>query len=441
MSLSTMPRDTMFMSPNALTSRNRAGQKQKPGMNVVQSKGRGEVATPQAVIVLQAALPKNELDRRARMAPVGRAEALYAPPARSERDFDAKKGMVGLCLLNNQATFAGRIGNTNSVRVAVNMAGLSRSEKLGMPCVVQVARDALDANTDDRTTIIVQGVQTIVDTGSQPIACGEIVIIDPNPFLIADPVNKSGPQVSGINVQGVTENFMHPQTRTLTTNHEHALVQEFQNVLRARMGTSEFGKELAGCLAGVDPGARLAALFARSCTTLFDESNIAQDNPLRGLTLIWAPWYFLQMVNVESVRGIKPAALGMTTLACLHALHASLQQTEREFTRIYAQYDCALPHDTADERPVQYEASSNRASLFSDTLKADLDIDTLRTLTNDFERSRAMHRGEAHLNLHYEYHSKLLRLALKNYLFKFSLGIALCGAGRGAPVDVLLGGH
>jgi hypothetical protein len=146
------------LAPTGAQSGSRTGKRKATG--VIKSSGRGAVATPQSLITLVAITNKNEHKRRKLASRPGDLKSMYAAPSNDETDFSIKRGMLGLCRIMPDSSFRSALTNDSSVEVVTNMAGLSRDEQLGMPCVVQVARDSNDVNSDDHTTIVIQGVQT-----------------------------------------------------------------------------------------------------------------------------------------------------------------------------------------------------------------------------------------------------------------------------------------
>lgn len=128
---------------------------------VVQSKG--QAPTPQQLVVLQATASKLERDRRLRAAQGLPDSALFAPHSSTDAAFNVKKGFLGICHLTPGHTYRGALQADQGANVQVfcNMGGLRRDTKLGIPCVVQVNRDATNLNSEDRTTLVVDGVQQI----------------------------------------------------------------------------------------------------------------------------------------------------------------------------------------------------------------------------------------------------------------------------------------
>lgn len=74
---------------------NMSGMKHTRAGGVIQSKGRGQVATPQSLIVISTTVAKDELGRRARVAPMDERQ-MYAPPAKSQNEMVVQKGLLGI---------------------------------------------------------------------------------------------------------------------------------------------------------------------------------------------------------------------------------------------------------------------------------------------------------------------------------------------------------
>lgn len=437
------PGGSLALTP---AERKRADGSRRATAGVVASRGRGSPATAQNIITVQAVTCKNQSKRRMLQVRSSDPRNVFAPASSDESDFDTKKGMLGLCVLEANTTFRGGMTGDTNVEVVTNMAGMSRDVRLGIPCVVQLERSAADANGDDRTTIVIAGVQTLVTTGSEQCSPGQKLYADPNPFMVDDPDNE-GQLVSGINISGINKAVKHIQLRPLNSNNLHSMTLSLQNEVRLRLGSAEAGRSISAILGAAEPEKALCAFFTREATQLLDARNLAVDMPVRGLMHIYAAWLFVQLVSASAGTDAPIPALSadlnelaFVKVVALQTLRLALQHTETTFSRCYRAYDSALPQDATSDSARTYTAASNRHSLSSAYLSGLLDNGKYNVGSPSDNMRYAM-AAEACLNQHFHYHSQVLRQDMHDYLARFVLGIALSGSSKGKPIDVLVGGR
>lgn len=411
----------------------------------IKSYGRGAVTTPQALITVAARVPKNAHVHRRQEKNANNRASLYAWHSENPEDHNCYKGQLAMVHLNPKGSFSGAIANDAQLEIFTCVSGLSRSAEIGMPCVVAVTRNVLSPEAN-LTTIIAQGVQTIVNTGCQAIPPGAQVYADPNPFVIDD-LTQPGKEKPGIAILGVPDTTMHIQTRPFDTSTISAMNANLCNTLRERFARPEVGADIGKALRGVDPGKNLCEVMRRMCDVLFLEKTLARDMPIVPLLRNFAVEFFLQMVKISHGTNDSPFRVTLSKeenaslrVYALQAKRLTLLESEEMFSRIYTKYDSSIEHDTLNGKPHSFSAAKNHSSLHSDHLRHLLTNKSLNDATPE-QRSGMLMEADARLAFHYNRHHELLVCAEYNYIQKFMIGRSLCGAPKGGPLDILLGGH
>lgn len=405
---------------------------------VILSHGRGAVATPQSLVVVQAIAPKDERERRARMAKRD-PSTMFAPPATDDADFDIEKGMLGICNPNPSATFRGALTADSNVHVHTNMEGLSRDEPLCVPCVVQVKRSATDLNSEDRTTIVIRGVQTVVNTGSAPLGVGQYTYFDPNPYT----VEKEGKIVSGINIVGVKPTVMHPQIRGMDSTTTYSFLRGMQDTVRIAMGRQCL-KEIDACLKSSDrSGERLLTLLNKMCEDIFKDKHLSVDMPMRDVIRLFAPWQLMHFCDLpDATPSLSAVASGISEMAqrlhakllCADALRLAMIRIEDSGTRHYRDFEVSLPHNT---KSVQ-TGGRGKSSVASEDL-AKLLHPVAGIAVDPKIRFGQVASALSQIEMHFHHFSTICLQAQHDYMMRFMIGLCLSGANKGQPVDVLLG--
>ena len=399
---------------------------------VILSHGRGNVATPQSLVVVQAIAPKDERERRARMAKRD-PNSMFAPPATDDGDFDIEKGMLGICNPNPSATFRGALTADSNVHVHTNMEGLSRDEPLCVPCVVQVKRSATDLNSEDRTTIVIRGVQTVVNTGSASLGVGQYCYFDPNPYTVV----KDGKVVSGINIVGVKNTVMHPQIRALDSTTTYSFVRGLQDVVRVAMGRDPNLKEIDTCFRNkAQNGEALLVCLNNMCEGIFKEHQLAADMPMRDIIRLFAPWQLMHFCDIPEA---TPSLSGVpqrlhAKLMCADALRLAMIRIEDSETRHYRDFEVSLPHNSRSTQ-TGGRIKSSVASPDLAKLLHPVTVGVLDPIKRFSEISTALSR----IAMHFHYFDTICMQAQHDYISRFLIGLCLSGANKGAPVDILLG--
>lgn len=422
----------------AYQRRGNRGNPHRAQAAVVRGTTRNAVATPQSLVVLTADTPKapQELARRARAA---RADprTLYGPPTDVEQSMSVFKGMVGLCSTTGNGGFRAALGNSSTAQVHGNMAGLSREERLHTPCVIQTTRDAADPNAEDKATLVVQGVQSVHNTGGQQIPPGVPVIADPNPYM----VEQDGAMVPGVQLPGIDRSTLFVQLRPLTTATLHSYIRAQEDAIRIRMGNVDFGMKLSKALLNGDPKA-IYDLLEHECTQSFEQVNMPVDMPMRDLIRVFAPWQLVQFICIPGcIASITtPQQRSRAHVLVLNALRLELIRHEQTVCRIFQAFERSLPHGTEPEGTLAY-ARTRDTSIHSDKLRDLISVDFVTGGKSNVEKGEAVLAAAAHLNLHYASVQQRSYCAMTDYLNRFLIGKSLTGANKGQQFDILMGAH
>ncbi|MDO9175011.1 MAG: hypothetical protein Q7V62_09410, partial [Actinomycetota bacterium] len=211
-----------------------AGSKRNATGGQIISPGRFDPAVPQQLVVLAVTVRFAEQERKMRALQAGTNDPrrLYGAPSTDDKDMTCDKGRLGFCMLNLESTFRPGLGHSNHVTFACSVNGLSRDAKVGVPAVCQVSRDTTDPHSEDKTTVVVHGVQTIIDTGDQTISPGDQLYMDLNPFT----TKQDGQDVPGVIIPGVSRTTLHPQVRPARSSTRYALSRTLNDRVRLQLG-------------------------------------------------------------------------------------------------------------------------------------------------------------------------------------------------------------
>jgi hypothetical protein len=305
--------------------------------------------------------------------------------------------------------------------------------------VVQVKRSATDLNSEDRTTVVIRGVQTLVNTGSAPLGVGQYCYFDPNPYT----VEKEGKTVSGINIVGVKPTVMHPQIRGMDSTTVYSFLRGMQDTVRIAMGRDPNTKEIDACLKSTS-GEKLLVCLNKMCEAIFDSRQLAVDMPMRDVIRLFAPWQLMHFCDIPDATPSLSAGGSSTVnemaqrlhakLVCADALRLAMIRIEDNSNRQYRDYEVSLPHNT---KTVQ-TGGRGKSSVGSEAL-AKLMHPPAGTKLDAKTRFGEIANALSQVELHYNFFSTICLQAQHDYQMRFLIGLCLSGANKGQPVDLLLG--
>jgi hypothetical protein len=406
---------------------------------VITAQTRGQVVQPQALIVLQATSRKDEIQRRKRDANGCRSTELFAPAVDNATAFNIKKGMLGICRLIPGTTFRGALQSDQgaNVEVITNMAGLHRKTKLAIPCVVQVNRDADRPGSDERTTIVPDGVQQIDNSGLHTINVGSKILLDPN----AATIEVNGRTVPAIDTPGMPPGqYFPPQVRSLDTNTLHSMMRQWKERLRVQLGDdSRVRAKLAAVDGPVALGRELAVLVAN---VVLDD-KLAEDMPIKGYLSIWLPWYLLKLTLVGTVDPtLKGAAGSQTTwmVWCMQLLYARLREVESDFSQLVTDYEATLPHNLKRRQTLDNKKDRSLHTTYLATSLEDATINKMFAAGSDRAKAaRTVLELQARLDLFTQDYLETFVHDLQGWLSRWTIGTALSSAAKGKQMDILIG--
>lgn len=401
---------------------------------VIKSKGRGQAATPQQLVVVQARLRQDEMSRRKRAAHGLAPSELLAPPTSNVDSFEVRKGEV--CLIDSEKNGTMRGSMTSDagalVSVTTNVAGKPAYElsKLAMVGVVTKGVDMKDG--DNRATIVIDGIQTVVNTGMHTIPIGARVIVDP----FAATTLQGGELTPAMEVWGRSKGFAPPALRALDCNSIHSWVTQFGERLRVilddkQVGTEKSAEELRNKLVGLVKDVNLA-------------DRLANKMPIRGYLNIWLPWW---LANLEwrHLRQTYDAANppSIKQLAwLLQILRLHLLAVEDEFSNARDNYECALPMNKFKRSAVEFQKIKTQDhTVRSQKLQTDITNQAIADAFAEGPVEGMLHMADlfATLNLFAFHYMAVLRHELGDWIERFALGLSLSTSSKSKPLDVFLG--
>lgn len=403
---------------------------------VIKSKGRGAAAVPQRLILVSGSVPKEERQLRAAEAGSARPERLFGPASKDDRDMSANKGRLGICYLGNGSTFRPGLGNMNHVRVVMSQNGLLRDGMYayGVPAVIQNERDTDDPLSEPMVTCAISGVQTIVNTGSQVIQAGDALQYDPEPFTTTD---ADGNVISAVQIAGVSAGTLHPQVRPIRPNTKHVRSVTLDRRMNAHMGrVTDWGAVLRD---PINPAHRLVLMAREKAKEVNTEMQEASASPERDRVTLHALWEFTQLAQIPGrIVGLNAADRTMAHRVGLTAV--------REFLLGMRDTACKLRQDFQDSVPMTMGAAP-RSSFTAATRSAD-DIESqhLADLLDPAKMARKsgeklyeeLNEARARITLVVAHEFAVLESMQRAYNQRFNLGLALSGAQKAAPLDLLI---
>jgi len=427
-SRSAYPQRPFPLTPSNAMAGRVAGVKRGQTGGVIQSHGREAPMTPAGLVNVQVMVLKEELQTRAMNAGSADPAGMYAPPTKNIDVASTHKGVLGMCVPAPGSTFRGGLGNDSNVRALFSTNGVSRKEKLAVPCVAQVSRDAGHVNSEDRSTVAVHGAQTIVNTGCQTIQPGQHLYVDPNPFTtIVD-----GQKVSAVNIPGTPRETCFFQIRPIDTNTYHSFARSLQDIVRVRVG------RMPHVFRALQEGDahKLFSEISSTCEAVFKEISVADDMPIRDCILLYAVDTFTQFAAIPgAIDNLATPAdrqvAGLLGLgACLHALRVI---GDRQ-SRIYCDFEATLPQNTSDVPRYNHDDDS----VYSDRLTDLLDLHKLVATVDPAARLANINEARARIAIHMAAAKHMTSEAQHAYMRAFHCGISLSGAAKGKPLDMLM---
>lgn len=187
----------------------------KGRLNQIISQGRGQVISPQALVVLNVSF-ENDIGSRSQ-----KPDETYAPYAEDAAVYNAQKGEWCLGRVDDFYTRGGRptIVEQCSVTAITCVNGLKKSDRvvaLGI-CDNPSQQHNGDQNVDFMGVARVAGSCTGINTGSEPIPAMSQVFLLPDPYVITD--EETGDKIPGISntALGYPANKFLPRTVAMTT--------------------------------------------------------------------------------------------------------------------------------------------------------------------------------------------------------------------------------
>lgn len=419
------------------TSQGQQGKK-RSSSGVIKTEGRGATLTPQGLIVVQSTVLKEEKLRRRRITAKDgfNPKAQYGPAVKGDDDavMSTHKGVLGMCVTTNQHTFRGGLGNDNNVLSVFAVNGLSRSEKLAIPCIAQVSRDANEKYGEDRTTLVVHGAQTIVNTGCQPIDAGMHLYVDPNPFTTT---NDDGQVVSAVNVKGIPQETLFFQIRPIVTDTIYAWMRSIEDRMRLSLAKTMSGDIQKAIKAG-DGVALFDAVRAHVVRTWTDELLYARDMPMLDLILIFVLDDFAQLALIpkSGLTGLDtPEVQQMANILGLQALVLALRAQVEAGSIVNREFQSALPQHTRPQPAYQ----SPQDTVHDDKLLTNLSPGVLFPAGGDKTTAfRILTETRARLALFVRTATCIGMQAQEEYFRRVRCGMALSSAAKGGQLDLYM---
>lgn len=414
----------------------------RPGNSgIMEVPGRGNVAVPQSLVVEQAIVHKEEVairaNRNGRLPP----NQLLAPHATEDAVMNTYKGQLGLTMIERGTTFRGGLGNNPTVRFVTSANGLSKADmaNLGIPGVAQVERDATDKTSEDRTTVVLHGVQTLVNTSNDQINIGDKLYVDPSPLLTTD---GSGRVVSAIRIRGIHPETCHFRPRPKRANTVFAWEHDLVNRAREEMGRGDFGKSLQLAVQHGDAQVLYEAID-KTCARVLDvEGGVSDNSPMRWHVRLCVYALVVSLAMTPgALHGLNDLNARLTTwVLALQAQLEALRVWSASEERIQRDFQATLPQHT---RPMATRSGGGAdidETIHSSRLSALLAPQRQGAASIPPEqRLAAAMEAQARLALHSQHAITVTSHAAHDWLNKFYLGTALSSANKGQAFDVLMG--
>lgn len=391
-----------------------------------EARTRNPVITPQCLVIMAADVPKEETKFRKATAQ-GYAADLLAPHAGDENTHAIVKGQLVWHQLDAMAGFRTNLENNSNIKAVGAANGLTLQTKLGIPGVAQVNSNPANLNENQaQTGVVLHGVQTVVQFGSQRINAGDLVMLGRFPELIRDQDGTVKPAVKG--PDGHTEEQTRWPIVKVYGRSFHGFMQNARDIGRIAMGTADFKKKVQGVKNAHD----LRRLLHETCDDIFRKNLVVEpDHPVRGFLLFWMAHRYYEMVVLAeaSAFGSKPEDRGAQMRMAILAELQVLREVETRFQAEGDEYACSLPHD-GDHIDARNAALSRRLSSLADN-----------GLTKQLEGadSLAMLQGVTRVHMHYEEALQQFYARIYAYFGARFLGTALTSGGRGDSIDIFVG--
>lgn len=405
---------------------------------VVQSTGRNGVLLAQGLVLLQADNYKNEMQRRKSMST--KMSDLLAPMGSDPSAFNCVKGQLALVRFEPHSTFRGGLNSDSVVKVTTCANGLLRRESLGVPCVVQLDRDVTE-DDDCRTTIVIRGTQTIINTSGGYIPPCVPLYVDPNPFLVNDS-REPGTMIPGIRIPGISPETAHFQIRPFYGKNLQASLVGLTDMLRRNLTHSVNVEAITRAVSSktIDQGRALHDVFEKMTSQLISDKKFPVDYPLVQQVRNFLPFYFVQLTKINGAFKSIAAAASKSALRlfAMQAWHRTMIGTENIVSDQFTAFETSIPHDTDSKYPVPFTVSKNPSSVHSDTLRRLLTVDAAFIALSPVEKTAIWLEADARLTLIYNHQQQILINASIDFKNQFVAGISLSGANKGKAIDVHL---
>lgn len=462
----------------------------------VQAKQRTPVVGPQLHVIMAASVRTNEREHRAIQS--RGTDDVYGAPAQQAASLVPRAGEVVLCELGPERTLRTCLTTDTPVTVIARANNLARDTPVGLPCVTEGEVNKFN----NQVALNLHGVVTVINFGSDTFGPGDHVYVDPNPYMVSDPMGAPHPATRRNELPGVRGPYNDDGVPAVPVESQrfalrrmgpvelHAFLTHAKDSVLQYMSDQSDKQSFMTRALTITSAQQLMRLMQDTIKLIFMTSFvIAIDHPVRSYALVFMAnrMYDMACLLVDE-QGTNTSLAGIA----LQTKLLVLRHVSDTYEDVRVRYERFLPHRFRDVVREENSSSVCRALQFNtrtalmqkllrhnftsatpaqavsaahapaapragdersnDILFGDNDGEEEDQTIDDSDDPSDAHSSApvtlttlehvhitAHLNMHGYDMLELMQHRVRNYLETFFLGTCLTSGGKGQTLDIFLG--